>query len=118
MEIKEVQNTAYTTLAPVGDLDANSSIEMDERIRQAIDGGQVNLHVDCSELQYISSAGLGVFISFMDELDSRGGGFVFSEMSDSVFKVFELLGLHQVMKIVEKREAVDQTFGKKNDGSV
>lgn len=110
MEIREVNHSSYTTLIPVGDLDANSSMEMDGKIKSVMDEGKVNLHIDCSELQYISSAGLGVFISFMEDLKEAGGMFVFSDMPDNIYKVFELLGLHQILKIVKSEADVAGAF--------
>lgn len=101
MEIKELQQEGFVTLIPVGDLDANSSIAMDEKIQEQIDQQKYNIHIDCSGLEYISSAGLGVFISHMDELTEVGGRFVFSGMSENVRKVFQLLGLEQLMTIVD-----------------
>ena len=110
MEIKVTQHDGYTSFTPVGDLDANSSMLMDEKIQSCIDNGIYNLHVDCSELKYISSAGLGVFISFMDELQVNSGKFVFSDMSESVHKVFQLLGLVALMEIVGTKEEAQKAF--------
>ena len=104
MEIAVTQRDGFVTLAPKGDLDANSSIQMDESIRAQLEGGMNRLHIDCGGLNYISSAGLGVFISFLDEIRAGDGDIVFSGMSDKIFKVFELLGLHQVMTIVSTEE--------------
>lgn len=110
MEIKETQHEGFVTLAPIGDLDANSSMVMDDHIQAWIDKDVYNLHVDCGGLQYISSAGLGVFISFMDELEAKGGKFVFSGMSENIYKVFQLLGLQQLMKIVNSTDEAAQAF--------
>lgn len=110
MDIKEKDNETYFTLIPVGDLDANSSMEMDEKIREVLAKGQPRIHIDCGELTYISSAGLGVFISFMEELRDLEGKFVFSDMPANISKVFELLGLHQIMQIVESRNQVSEAF--------
>lgn len=110
MEIQENKHEAYITLKPVGDLDANSSIQMDEKIQEQIDQEIYCLHIDCSGLQYISSAGLGVFISFFDELIELGGKFVFSDMSDNVRKVFQLLGLEQLVTIVGTATEVEEAF--------
>lgn len=110
MQITETQHSNYTSLAPLGDLDANSSIDMDEAIQKNLDAERYQLHIDCSGLIYISSAGLGVFISFMEELGTKGGKFVFSDMSEKIYKVFELLGLHQLMEIVPGKDEVEKSF--------
>jgi anti-sigma B factor antagonist len=110
MQIKETRLDKYVTLAPIGDLDANSSMKMDEAIQRQIDAEIYNLHIDCSELVYISSAGLGVFISFMEDLSANGGKFVFSNMNENIFKVFQLLGLESLMTIVKGREDAAKVF--------
>lgn len=110
MQIKEEQQGNYVTLAPIGDLDANSSMEMDEVLQAKIDAAVYNIHIDCSGLEYISSAGLGVFISFMEELETNGGLFVFSDMSENILKVFQLLGLESLMTIVNNRDEVASKF--------
>lgn len=104
MHITEIEHEAYVTLIPEGDLDAHSSIGMDESIRRLLGAGRVKFHIDCSKIAYISSAGLGVFISFMEELRSRGGEFVFSGMDENIYRVFELLGLHLIARIVPTAE--------------
>lgn len=110
MDIKEIRYEKYSTLVPAGELDANSSMLMDDKIQAQIDAGQYNLHIDCSAMRYISSAGLGVFISFMDELSANNGKFVFSGMTENIFKVFQLLGLEQLMVIVKTNEEAAERF--------
>ena len=110
MEIREFQESGYITLQPVGDLDAQSSIDMDSCIRTHIDGGNVKLHIDGRELAYISSAGLGVFISHLDEVESAGGQLVFSNLSEEVKDVFDLLGLSRLVTIVNQPEAAAPLF--------
>ena len=110
MQVKEHQHENFMTLRPEGELDANSSIVMDDVIRENIDKGHYHLHVDCSGLQYISSAGLGVFISYMDELRENDGKFVFSNMSDNVRQVFRLLGLEAITTIVGNESEAEVQF--------
>jgi anti-sigma B factor antagonist len=84
-----------------GELDANSSIELDEVIKEALEEGKTKIVVNCNQLRYISSAGLGVFISHLDDLNRLGGRFVFCNLNDSVFQVFKILGLVDIMIIAE-----------------
>jgi anti-sigma B factor antagonist len=84
-----------------GELDANSSIELDEVIKDALKEGKTKIVVNCFHLRYISSAGLGVFISHLDDLNRVNGRFVFYSMNDSVFQVFKILGLADIMKITD-----------------
>lgn len=99
---------AFKTLSPQGEIDANSSIDLDEELRAAIAEGCYRFHVDASGLTYISSAGLGVFVSYLDELHSKKGKIVFSGMNDNVRNVFTLVGLHKILPIVStEKEAIE-----------
>ena len=110
MEVKETEHPGFVSLIPAGEMDANTSLIMDEKIQEWMDKHQFNFHVDCSELKYISSAGVGVFLSFQDEVETQSGKFVFSNMSDNIYEVFELLGLHLLMKIVPSQAEVEKEF--------
>lgn len=104
MEIKEYEQEGFVTLVPVGDLDANSSVHLDGKLRQLIDAERVSIHIDCSQIPYISSPGLGVFISYLDELNNMGGKFVLSSVAANVADVFTLLGLDQLDNLILLRE--------------
>ncbi len=110
MEIKEIQTKTFTTLAPVGDLDAHSSIHLDERISELIEAGVRQIHVDFSRVSYVSSAGWGVFISYLEEMNAKNGRIVLSGMSESVRDVYDLLGLDQLISVAENDEAVANFF--------
>lgn len=52
-----------------GEVDASSSIYLDEALEKAMSSDVVRILVDCQYLNYISSAGLGVFMSYIQELE-------------------------------------------------
>lgn len=87
-----------------GDVDASSSIHLDEALQQAFQSDADNILINCRGLHYISSAGLGVFMSYIQELDVTGKKMVLFNMSEKVYKVFEILGLHQLLTIVDSQE--------------
>ncbi|MCI4666790.1 MAG: STAS domain-containing protein [Bacteroidia bacterium] len=90
----------YVTLIPEGELDANSSVFLDEKVREIIDAKTYNIHVEMGRIEYISSAGLGVFISYVEELSSHNGKFVLTKLPENVKEVFTILGLHQLDNLV------------------
>ncbi len=87
-----------------GEVDASSSIHLDEALQQAFRSDTERILVDCRELNYISSAGLGVFMSYIQELETSNKRLVLFNMSEKVYKVFEILGLHQILTIVGSQE--------------
>lgn len=96
-----------------GDVDASSSIHLDNAIEEAFTAGKSQILIDLSKLEYISSAGLGVFISRLDELKENDIKMVLFGLSESVMSVFRILGLEKLLTIVGTRdqaiEAVNAT---------
>jgi anti-sigma B factor antagonist len=87
-----------------GELDAHGAIQLDRVIQHALAENVFKIMVNCIHLKYISSAGMGVFISHMQELESSGGRFVFFGQQASVRTAFELLGLEKVFAVVETED--------------
>ncbi|VAW28526.1 hypothetical protein MNBD_BACTEROID06-117 [hydrothermal vent metagenome] len=87
-----------------GDIDASSSIQLDESLSSQVNTSQTLITIDCSELHYISSAGLGVFMSYIEEFKDSGQKFVLFALSEKVKNVFNMLGLDQLMNIVSTKE--------------
>lgn len=105
MNVTTEHYTHYTRISISGDLDANSSVLADESFQDILAKGIKKLHIDMSDLNYISSAGIGVILSHQDEIIQDGGVIVFSGMNPKVRNVFQLLGLDAIFTIVEDAEA-------------
>lgn len=87
-----------------GEIDASSSIHLDNALSAAKNSGEVKIIVNLEDLNYISSAGLGVFISHVEEFESAGIQLVLFGPNDAVNEVFEILGLQKLLKIVKSKE--------------
>lgn len=92
------------TIKVAGEVDASSSIHLDTAIGEAIDQHKKIL-VDFAELEYISSAGLGVFMSYLQQIESDQIEMVVFGMKTKVTEVFQILGLDQLMNITDTKEA-------------
>jgi anti-sigma B factor antagonist len=92
-----------------GYLDAHTAPKLEETFQNLIDKGSHRIVVNCRDLSYISSAGLGVFMAFVEDLREQSGDIKFSNMSDKVYNVFDLLGFPLLYEIFrEEREAVEK----------
>lgn len=107
MNLKITEEKNYAELALEGELDAASALQVDTFIQDLIKKKVYRILINCIQLDYISSAGLGVFISHRENLKNQKGGFVFFGMNEKVKNIFEILGLDKVMNIkATKEEAV------------
>ncbi|MHA6246674.1 STAS domain-containing protein [Pontibacter sp. CAU 1760] len=87
-----------------GELDASSSVLLDEELSDPEIMEFSKILVDCENLHYISSAGLGVFISHLQRFEDAHIKLIFYNMQDKVRNVFEILGLDLLMTIVSDYE--------------
>lgn len=105
IDIKTHIEEKIHVLVVEGDVDASSSIYLDEALTELANDTFVNsILVDGTQLNYISSAGLGVFMSYIDDFKHKNIQMVIFGLSDKVFNVFQILGLDQLMTIVSDKE--------------
>lgn len=97
-------------ISVIGEVDASSSIHLDNAFKEAMESGQKKIVTNLTELDYISSAGLGVFISYLDEFSSKEVQLVLFGIKAPVRQVFDILGLGKLLKIVETKEEALQSF--------
>ncbi|MEL7001297.1 MAG: STAS domain-containing protein [Bacteroidota bacterium] len=111
VDIKVIQEDNYDIINVVGEVDASSSIELDNAISMAIRSGRKNFLVDCSSLEYISSAGLGVFMSYIEDFKKNDINLIIFGLNDKVANVFEILGLDQLLTIKKDKEEARSILG-------
>jgi anti-sigma B factor antagonist len=99
IHIKRLQEEGADIIALIGEIDASSSIELDLAIAKSVGEGFKKILVDCSALEYISSAGLGVFMSYIEEFKDRNIKMVLFGMSEKVENTFNILGLNELLQI-------------------
>jgi anti-sigma B factor antagonist len=97
-------------LALDGFLDAHTAPQFENAISSEAEAGHVRLVADCRMLSYISSAGLGVFMSFIEEIREKGGDIKLAGIEPKVYQVFEVLGFHELFDIVDSVEAAAALF--------
>ena len=85
----------------VGELDAHTAGEFEAALEKAVGEGHVRLVVNGAGLLYVSSAGLGVFMAFVEGVRQRGGDLKIAALAPRVFAVFDLLGFPLIFDIQE-----------------
>ena len=92
-----------------GELDAHTAAEFEAALQKCLDEGESRLVVNGRDLQYISSAGLGVFMAYIEEVREQGGDIKIAALQPKVYNVFDLLGFPVLFDITDTEgEAVDK----------
>ena len=111
VDIKHIEQNEVSVLVVVGEVDASSSIQLDSAIKETLEKGAKKILVDCKSLDYISSAGLGVFMSYIEEMKKHNATMVICDLNEKVLNVFGILGLDQLLTICDNREKGMEILG-------
>ncbi|MEB3060343.1 STAS domain-containing protein [Parvimonas micra] len=80
-----------------GDLDINSNKEFKEKVNSV--QGIKKIIVNCENLSYIDSTGLGAFISIYKHIKEKGEKLVITGLKPHIKKIFLITDLDKVFEI-------------------
>ena len=95
---KKQEGTAFTVVLE-GRLDTNTAPEFQAEVEPML-GGINELTLDCKALDYISSAGLRVLLTFEQELEGQGKTMQLCHVNDIIRDVFDVTGFLEILNIV------------------
>lgn len=105
MELKTHAEENALVVIVIGKMDAVTAPAYVERLKEELAGGAVRLVVDCTGLEYVSSAGLRAILTISKELRLKGGEQAYCALRDQVKEVFEISGFASIIPIHDTREA-------------
>jgi anti-sigma B factor antagonist len=111
IEVRE--SNAVNVVSLKGYLDAHTAPKLEETFQGLLNGRRYNIVVNCRDLSYISSAGLGVFMAFIEDVRSNMGDIKLSNMSPKVYNVFDLLGFPLLYEIHKDEQDAIKRFSEK-----
>ncbi len=93
-----------------GFLDAHTAPELEKTFTDLLSRGKYKIVVNFNSLNYISSAGLGVFMAYIDEVRNNHGDIKLASMQQKVFNVFDLLGFPFLYEIYKSQDEALNKF--------
>jgi anti-sigma B factor antagonist len=106
------QNKAITLLAVKGFIDTVTAPEFEKKFLSVLGDKKFKLVIDLKDVNYISSAGWGIFISEIKRIRNQKGDLVLVGMNPEVSEIFELLEFDTFLKTFPTVEsAVQKAFG-------
>ena len=87
-----------------GHLDAHTFEQMEKQINALFESEKYKIIAKLDKLEYISSAGCGVFIQFVQEAQENDGNLVLLNATQNVVEVFDLLGLSSLFPMASSME--------------
>ena len=105
---KLVDDTAV--IYPRGHLDAHNVERFEKEILRLIGNNVINILINCKELSYISSAGMGIIMGYLDEIREKGGDIKLSDLNERVYEIFDLVGFTEIYEFLDNEESAIEKF--------
>lgn len=97
MTIRMEKQANVLTLAPAGRLDTLTAPELEQTIKENLDG-VTSLTMDLADLEYVSSAGLRVLLSAQKAMNAQGTMKV-CHVNETIMEIFEVTGFSDILSI-------------------
>ncbi len=88
-----------TTVHLAGRLDTPASLEVSKELEPVIQNATGEIVLECSELEYISSSGLRIFLTLRKAAASKGGKVIVKNISKEIRQVFMITGFLSLFEI-------------------
>ena len=93
-----------------GYIDTTTSAELERALDELLRNGNYNIVIALGNVDYISSAGWGIFISEIKGIREKGGDLKLVNMIPDVYEVFELLEFHYILKAFDSLDEAIKDF--------
>lgn len=94
-----------------GVVDTLTASELEKVMNALLGQGRFCIVVDLAGVDYISSAGWGIFVSNIRETRAHRGDIKLARMLPSVYEVFELLEFDSILRAFDSIEKAKEDFG-------
>lgn len=110
METDIKQENDITTISVKGSVDALTAAELTKTISKQIVDSHVNLVIDLTGLDFMSSAGLRALLGAVKESRSQGGDLRIVSTNPGIDKVLKMSGFHNIAKVFTSQSDAVASF--------
>jgi anti-anti-sigma factor len=104
MQVEQMHQGPIGMLKITGRIDASVSGDFEHAVIGAIDEGRTIVLLECTHLEFISSAGLRVLLMAGKRLKNNGGFFGIAGLNSSIREVFDVSGFSNLFNMYDTVE--------------
>ncbi|MEV4640350.1 STAS domain-containing protein [Actinoplanes sp. NPDC049548] len=98
---------ACTVVEVGGEVDMETAAQLHDFLQEAADGGAVRVVVDCTDVTFMDSSGLGVLMVWFKELRGKGGRLCVAAVRQPVEYVLRVSAVDQVVEVYDTVDAAE-----------
>ena len=112
LSIQVREGSGVAIVVPAGFINAHTVRQFEETLEGVVGRGQYMILLNCRDLNYISSAGLGAIMGLIETVRENGGDIQLCALQENVYAIFDTLGFTQLYKVYPtEAEALRQADG-------
>jgi anti-sigma B factor antagonist len=92
-------------MQPAGILDGIYGSQLRQEVETIIEAGTMHILVDCTDISFMDSSGLGMLVMMMRSTKKVNGRFAICSINDQVKILLELTSMDRVLTILPNQEA-------------
>lgn len=106
LQVELLEQNSVQYFKVVGEIDAFTAPVLRERLAAVENVDGLKAELDLSEVDYMDSTGLGVFVGFYKAVSANGGHVKITGLNKRLNRLFEITGLNEIIDI-EQKESED-----------
>jgi len=99
-----------SVLRCAGFIDSETSSEIENALSEALNAKKYRIIIDLEKIDYVSSAGWGIFVGHVQDLRKKKGDLKFVNMKKEVREIFELLDFTNILEYYGDIESASRAF--------
>jgi len=103
-------NDEIAVISARGFIDTTTAPDLEKKLEEQLALNKYKIVVNLENIDYVSSAGWGVFVSEIREIRENNGDLVLVNMSSDVYDVYELMEFSSILKSFESLEDAILSF--------
>jgi anti-anti-sigma factor len=93
-----------------GFVDTAMANEFEQAVKSILNSKCYKIIIDLNSVEYVSSAGWAIFLSYIKEVHKNGGDIKLVRMQIEVYEIFELLELYFILRAYATLEEAISDF--------
>ena len=106
------ERPGYFTVMPHGPIDSDTYLDFDHEIKSLLVATTHGIILDLSNVDYISSAGLGILFTMKKFLKQNNGELLFTNLKPQIKRLFEVVNALPKETLFRNNEEADAYFYK------
>ena len=94
--IREEQSSDYVRVYLSGEIDIYTAQTLKEKLYGIVEKSPTDLRIECRELNYIDSTGLGIFVGALKKTRLNGKNIYMENLKENIRKLFVITGLDKL----------------------